>query len=254
MKLPVRHPDGVSAGKRGRGRGSGALTALLVAALPVGLAVAEGKLSRDAEAAGVWLDEGYALTLCGYADSAQRIVEGPGDDPAVVLKYARVARGLADEAAKWSGGKTCRQLWDEQQAEREAAGGRKAADTFGEPLSCSELREAEGEAACVREAVATFGEPLSCSELQELKGEVQCRSRAADTIGEPLSCSELWEAEREAHAAAEAERCRRQLEGETFQSAEAEAEAMARWECLCGIFASSFNKHPSCTGQSAPDV
>ena len=252
MRLPVRHPDGVSPARLGRGRGSGALSALLVVALPVGLAVAEGEPAREAAAASVWLDEGYALTLCGYADSAQRIVEGPGDDPAVALKYARVARGLADEAAKWSGGKTCRQLSDEQQAAREAECRRKAADTIGEPLSCSELREAQAEAACLREAVYTFGEPLSCSELREHKGEVRCRNRAANTIGEPLSCSELWEAERIAAAEAEAERCRRQLEGETFQSAE--AEAMARWECLCGMFAPSFNKHPSCTGQSARDV
>ena len=90
--------------------------AALVVALPGGLASAEGEAARQAEAAGVWLDEGYALTLCGYAASARRIVEGPGGDPAEALKYARTARGLADEAAKWSGGKSCRQLLDEKRA------------------------------------------------------------------------------------------------------------------------------------------
>ena len=213
-------------------------------ALPGGLAGAEGEAARQA-AADVWLDEGYALKLCRYADSARDIVEGPGGDPAKALKYARAARGLAHEAAKWSGGKTCRELWDEQQAEREAKCQRKAADTFGKPLSCSELGEAEREADCRRESVGTFGEPLSCSELRGVKGEVRCRRRAADTFGKTLSCSELGEAERQA-AEAEAEAiCRRELASKTFLSAE--AEAMARWECLCGMFGQS-RKHPACKG------
>ena len=87
-----------------------------VVALPGGLAGAEGEAARQAEAAGVWLDEGYALRLCAYARVAKRISKSDAavHDPAVALKYARTARGLADEAVKWSGGKSCRQLWDEQ--------------------------------------------------------------------------------------------------------------------------------------------
>ena len=214
-------------------------------ALPDGLAGAEGEAARQAEAAGVWLDEGYALTLCRYAASARDIVEGPGGDPAKALKYARAARGLANEAAKWSGGKTCRQLWDDQQAERVAKCRRKAADTFGKPLSCRELGEAEAEAECRREAVGTFGKPLSCRELRGVKGEVRCRSRAVGTFGKPLSCSELREAERAAAEAKAAASCRRELAGQTFLSAE--AEAMARWECLCGVFARP-REHPACKG------
>lgn len=229
-----------------------ALQALaFVVALPGGLASADGETARQAEAAGVWLDEGYALTLCGYAANARRIVEGPGGDPARALKYARAARGLADEATKWSGGRSCRQLWAEQQAARDAECGRKAAATFGGPLSCSELREAEREAGCRREAIGTFGEPLSCSELAEVKGEVRCRRKATDTFGEPLSCSELREAEAQAKAEAGEAMCRGRLAGQTFLSAD--EEAMARWECLCGgltlgQLSRAGERHPACTG------
>ena len=96
-----------------------ALAALV--ALPCGAAGADGEAARKAEAAGVWLDEGYALTLCRRADSAKRISTGNValGDPAMVLKYAKAARGLAVEAAKWSGGKSCRQLRDEQRPARE---------------------------------------------------------------------------------------------------------------------------------------
>ena len=211
-----------------------ALPALaFVVALPGGLAGAEGEAARQAEAAGVWLDEDFAVSLCRYAALARRFVKDRGESaPAEALKYARAARGLADEAAKWSGGKSCRQLLDEQQTAREAECGHKAADTFGEPLSCSELREAEREAGCRREAVGIFGKPLSCSELQEVKEEVRCRREAADTFGEPMSCSELREAEAKAEAEEAEEACRRELTLETFLSAD--EEAMARWECLCG--------------------
>ena len=117
-----------------------AFVVALVVALPGGLAGAEGEAARQAEAAGVWLDEDFAVSLCVYAANARLFFKRRGESaPAEALKYARAVRGLADEAVKWSGGKSCRQLLDERQAEREAKCRRESADTFGEALSCSEL-------------------------------------------------------------------------------------------------------------------